>query len=134
MYQRRKNLYKLHNIFITKCTIDEKVCDVIIDSDNSENIISSLMVQKLGLKTEKHQHLYKIEWIKKNYETRVIETYLVKFSIGKVYFDEIYCDVVEMDAYHLILGRSWQYDLDATHLGRDNHYGFTKIVRSLFYV
>ncbi|CAA7393047.1 unnamed protein product [Spirodela intermedia] len=96
-----------HNVFITKCTIDEKVGDVIIDSDNSENIISSLM-------------------IKKNYETRVMEIYLVKFSIGKVYFDEIYCDVVEMDDCHLIFSRSWQYDLDATHLGRNNHYGFYK--------
>ncbi|CAA7392119.1 unnamed protein product [Spirodela intermedia] len=33
-----------HNVFRTKCTIDGKVCDVIIDFDNSENIISSLMV------------------------------------------------------------------------------------------
>ena len=31
-------------------------------------------------------------------------------------------DVVEMDACHLILGRPWQYDVDATHKCRDNVY------------
>jgi hypothetical protein len=27
-----------------------------------------------------------------------------------------------MDAYHLILGRPWQYDVDAQHKGWDNNY------------
>ncbi|CAA7402106.1 unnamed protein product [Spirodela intermedia] len=74
-----------HNVFRTKCIVDGKVCD------------------KLGLKIEKHPHPYRIGWIKKDYETKVTETCSVKFSMEKVYFDEIYCDVVEMDACHLIL-------------------------------
>ena len=40
-----------HNIFRTRCTVNKKVCDVIIDSGSSENIISKSMVTKLGLKT-----------------------------------------------------------------------------------
>ena len=46
------------------------------------------------------------------------------FSIGKCYVDEVVCDVVEMDACHLILGRPWQYHVDATHKCKDNVYVF----------
>lgn len=27
---------------------------------------------------------------------------------------------MDMDAYHILLGRPWQYDLDVTHKSRDN--------------
>ena len=33
--------------------------------------------------------------------------------MGKCYVHEVVFDVVEMDACHLILGRPWQYDVDA---------------------
>ena len=29
-----------------------------------------------------------------------------------------------MDAFHLLLGRHWQYDRDVTHNGRTNIYSF----------
>ncbi|CAA7397825.1 unnamed protein product [Spirodela intermedia] len=121
-----------HNVFRTKYTIDGKVCDLIIDCNSSENIISSLMVQNLKLKTKKHPHPYRIVCIKKNYETKVTDTILIKFSMGKTIFYEIYYDIVEMDACHLILDRSWDYDLDATHLDRDNHYIFYKNCEKFF--
>jgi hypothetical protein len=57
---------------------------------------------------------------------KITETCHIKFSIGKNYVDEVTCDVVEMDACHIILGRPWQYDVDATHKGRDNVYFFMK--------
>jgi hypothetical protein len=47
----------------------------------------------------------------------------VKFSIGN-YIDMVDCDVAAMSAGHLLLGRPRQYDLDATHSGRSNHYSF----------
>jgi len=53
-----------HNIFRTRCTVKRKVCDVIIDSSSSKNIVSKNMVVKLGLKTKKHPSPYKIGWIK----------------------------------------------------------------------
>jgi len=34
----------------------------------------------------------------------------VSFSIGTTYKDQIWCDVVSMDACHLLLGRPWLYD------------------------
>lgn len=44
------------------------------------------------------------------------------FSIEKSYQDEFVCDVVEMDAFHILLGRPWQFDVYATYKGRDNVY------------
>ena len=52
--------------------------------------------------------------------------------MGKSYVDEVLCDVVEMDACHLILERPWQYDVDATHTCRDNVYVFFKNGRKIF--
>ena len=46
--------------------------------------------------------------------------------MGKCYVNKVVCDVVEMDARHLILGRPWQYDVDATHKCKDNVYVFFK--------
>ena len=45
----------------------------------------------------------------------------VSFSIGK-YNDEVYYDVVDMDACHILLGHPWQYDVDAKHSGRSSLY------------
>jgi hypothetical protein len=49
---------------------------------------------------------------------------LVSFSIGNRYKDKMLCDVVAMDACHLLLGRPWQYDRGAHHDGRKNTYSF----------
>jgi len=47
----------------------------------------------------------------------------IAFSIGK-YVDEVVCDVVPMEASHLLLGRPWQYDRKVTHDGLTNKYSF----------
>jgi len=102
------------------------VCDIIIDSCSSENIVSKVMVTKLGLQTRKHPFPYKIGWIKRGNEVKITEICHIKFLIGKNYVDEVTWDVVEMDVCHIILGRPWQYDMDATYRGRDNVYIFIK--------
>ena len=48
---------------------------------------------------------------------------LVSFSIGK-YEDEVLCDVVPMQAVHLLLGRPWQFDRKVKHDGFTNKYSF----------
>ena len=40
-------------------------------------------------------------------ETLVTQQCRVTFFMGKCYVDEVVCDVVEMDACQLILGRPW---------------------------
>ena len=60
-----------NEIFRARCTINKKVCDLIIDSGSVENIALKSLVSKLGLKIEKHPSSYKIGWIKKGTETLV---------------------------------------------------------------
>ena len=93
-----------HNIFKTRCTVSQRVCDLIIDSGSSENIVSKTMVDKLKLSTQPHPSPYRIGWIKDVGETKVTEQCRIPFSIGK-YKDEVLCDVVDMDACHMLLGR-----------------------------
>ncbi|GJX64115.1 hypothetical protein Tco_0298458, partial [Tanacetum coccineum] len=62
-----------HNIFHTTCTSLGKVCNVIIDGGSCENVISSIMVDKLFLEYEEHSKPYKLSWFKKGNEVKVLE-------------------------------------------------------------
>ncbi|GJZ33589.1 RNA-directed DNA polymerase [Tanacetum coccineum] len=75
---------------------------------NFENMVSLNMVGKLQLKTQDHPHPYHLTWLDKKKEFKVSKRCLVQFSIGEKYKDEVVCDVVPMDACHLLLGRPWQ--------------------------
>ena len=112
------------NIFQSTCTILGKVCKFVIDGGSCDNIISTEAVRKLKLKTEKHPNPYKLAWLRKGGEVKVDRRVRVPFSIGKKYKDEIWCDVMEMDVCHLLLGRPWQYDRAVQHDGRTNNYSF----------
>ncbi|XP_057479195.1 uncharacterized protein LOC130766548 [Actinidia eriantha] len=121
---RREVDAQRHNIFKTRCTVNGRVCDVIIDGGSSENIVSRTMVEKLGLSTKKHKHPYSIGWIKEVDKMEVTEQCDISFSIGKDYQDIVICDVVDTDAYHMLLGRPWQFDKNTVHRGKDNTYTF----------
>ena len=54
----------------------------------------------------------------------VNDRYLVPLSIGKKYTNQVWCDVIIMDAYHILLGRPWQFDWKTTHDGWHNTYSF----------
>ncbi|PKI76930.1 hypothetical protein CRG98_002717 [Punica granatum] len=99
-----------NNIFQSTCTIRNKVCRFMIDSSSCENIVSFEAAQKLSLRSEPHPKLYKLTWLKKGGEVSVLKRALVTFSIGPRYRDSMWCDVVIMDACHLLLGRPWQFD------------------------
>jgi len=49
---------------------------------------------------------------------------LITFAIGK-YKYEVLCDVVPMEATHILLGRPWQYDRQVLHDGLTNKMNFT---------
>ena len=100
-----------HAIFWIRCTIQKKVCDVIIDSGSSENIISKSLIKALQLEAEKHLYPYKVGWIKKGMKTKVNEIWKISFSIGKHCQDEVVYDVVQMDDCHILLGPLWQFDV-----------------------
>ena len=56
---------------------------------------------------------------------KITEQCKLPLSLEKTYRAEVLCDIVEMDACHVLLGRPWQFDVDATHKGRDNTYTFS---------
>ena len=108
----------------------DKVCSVIIDGGSCTNVASTSMVEKLGLATLKHPHPYKLQWMNDSGEARVTKQVLVPFRIGK-YEDEVLCDVVPMQAGHLLLGRPWQFNRRVQHDGFTNKYSFTHNQRTI---
>ena len=84
------------------------------------------MVDKLKLNYDKHPHPYQITWFKKGNEVIVTKRCLIKLSIGKTYKDEVWCDVILMDACYLLLGRPWKYYRKVIHDGGKNTYTFWK--------
>ncbi|XP_073016269.1 uncharacterized protein [Primulina eburnea] len=111
------------NLFHTRCFVNGKVCNLIIDGGSCTNVASSEMVEKLGLPTLKHSQPYRLQWLNDCAEVKVNKQVLVSFSIGK-YVDEVLCDVVPMHACHILLGRPWQYDRRVSHDGFKNKYLF----------
>lgn len=111
------------SLFRIKCKILGKICKVIIDSGSSDHIISEEAVSKLGLSSMPHSHPYKVTWLNKGQHVLVNEQVWVEFAIEK-YSDRILCDVLNMDACHLLLGRPWQFDRKAIHDGENNSYAF----------
>ena len=61
--------------------MNKRVCDIIIDSGSSENIVSKAMVTKLGLQTSKHPAPYKICWIKHGTKVKVTEVCLLRIML-----------------------------------------------------
>ena len=121
-----------NNIFQSTCTIQGKVCHFVIDAGSCENIVYTETVEKLGVNTEAHPKPYKLAWLKNGGEVMISKRALISFSIGAKYKDHVWCDVVTMDACHLLLGRPWQYDCRVIHDRHTDTYSFnfnnTKIV------
>ncbi|XP_057818140.2 uncharacterized protein LOC131031119 [Cryptomeria japonica] len=113
------------SLFRTTCVSFGKVCKVIIDSSSTENIVALEMVEKLKLKRLPHTTPYKVSWLNKGQHVVVDEQAWVDFEIGE-YKDRILCDILPMDACHLLLGCPWQFDVKAIHNGELNTYVITK--------
>ncbi|KAJ9541184.1 hypothetical protein OSB04_027690 [Centaurea solstitialis] len=70
-----------HNIFHTRCLIQDKVCMLIIDSGSCTNCASSYLVEKLDLPTVKHPKPYRLQWLNDHGEIKVNKQVLLNFSI-----------------------------------------------------
>ncbi|XP_060182309.1 uncharacterized protein LOC132611973 [Lycium barbarum] len=118
------------NLFHARCRVKGKVFSLIVDGGSCANVSSQTLVEQLKLPTLKHSRPYQLQWLNECGEVRVTKQVLVKFKIG-AYQDEVKCDVVPMQACHLLLGRPWQYDRVVIHDGRANTYAVQSEGKSL---
>jgi len=109
------------NIFHTLCLIKNKLCSMIINVGSCANVASTRVVEKLRLPTISHTKPYKLQWFSVEGEIMVNKQLLITFAIGK-YQDEVLCDVVPMEATHILLGRHWQYDRQVLRDGLTNNF------------
>jgi hypothetical protein len=79
----------------------------------------------MELETTAHPNPYKVSWLQKGHQVMVSRQCKVEFKIGG-YKDEILCDVIPMDVFHVLLGRPWKYDINVIHDGRKNTYTLEK--------
>ncbi|GKA45621.1 retrovirus-related pol polyprotein from transposon TNT 1-94 [Tanacetum coccineum] len=68
------NSWLRNNIFRTKCTSAGKFCDI---GGSYENVVSTYIVKKLGMKTEDHPEPYQLTWLKKGNTVKVSKCCLV---------------------------------------------------------
>ena len=112
------------NPFHTRCTIQGKVCKVIIDKGIHTNVASKTLVEKLNIPTYDLASPYEIRWGSNGNPIQVNKLVILTFSIGKNYEDVVICDVIPIDECHLLLGRPWQCQREVTHNEKMNTYSF----------
>jgi hypothetical protein len=96
---------------------------MIIDDGSCNSLASSDMVDKLALTRKPHPRPYHIQWLNNSGKAKVTKLVRLNFAIGP-YHDVVECDVVPMQACHILLGRAWQFHKESMHHGRLNQYSF----------
>jgi len=61
------------NIFHTRCTINGKLCSLIVDGGNCTNVASSRLVSKLNLDTKSHPRPYRLQWLSEDEVVKVTQ-------------------------------------------------------------
>jgi len=109
-------------VFYTYTTHEGKNYKLMIDVGSYADIITKTALEKMGLKAEPHLHPYNMNWVDKTTQS-IIQNCQVHIHMSS-YNDRVWCDVLDIDAAHILLGRPCLYDLDVTSLGRSNTYEF----------
>lgn len=52
-------------VFKTKCKVQGKCCNLIIDGGSTENLVSTKVMEKLKLKSLVHPNPYRVSWLKR---------------------------------------------------------------------
>lgn len=96
-------------------------CSLIVNGGTCVNATSEDMVAELKLPTTVHPKPYQLQWVNDRAFVKVVKKVKVSIKIG-MYEDELVCDVVRMQATHILLGRPWKYDKNSIHYGKANKY------------
>jgi hypothetical protein len=120
-----ENPTQRNSLFQIACKTKDRFCKVIVDSGSIENLVSIEMAENMEMETVEHPRPYRVSWLQKGHQVNSTKQCLVEFKIGG-YNDEILCDPIPMDVFHLLLGRPWKYDRNIVHDGRKNTYTLEK--------
>jgi hypothetical protein len=96
-----KETSQRNNIFYSRCLINQKSCNMMIEGGSFTNAIITTLVEDLGMETIKHSNSYKLQWVNDCGEVKVNKQVKVTFSMGK-YEDEVVCDVFPMHICQLL--------------------------------
>jgi hypothetical protein len=88
-----------HKLFQTREKVQDKVVKVIIDVGSCHNLVCCEMVEKLGLKLQRHPHPYHVQWLNESGDIKIGYKVKVPFKIGD-YVDIVECDVAHMFVCH----------------------------------
>ncbi|XP_074302919.1 uncharacterized protein LOC141637254 [Silene latifolia] len=112
-------------LFHSRCKVNNQIYTFIFDSGSCTNVVCRDLVDNLKLPTKNHPKPYKLHWLDGNNGILVKKQALVSLQLGP-YEEKVLCDVIPMNACHILLGRPWQYDRKVEHDGRSNVYVVTK--------
>ncbi|KAI5312345.1 hypothetical protein L3X38_041518 [Prunus dulcis] len=83
--------------------------------EEGDEVISLVLQQVLLAPRQEEGQRHKI-----GPSVHVTKVWKVLMSIGKHYKCEVLCDIINMDASHILMGRPWQFDTNATNKGHHN--------------
>nr|KYP32163.1 hypothetical protein KK1_047209 [Cajanus cajan] len=126
------SLSQRENIFHTRCLVSKRACSLIVDSGSCTNCCSTRLVNKLALTAISHPQTYKLHWLNEGEELEANQQVKVKFSI-RDYKDKVLCDVMPMEACHILLGRPWKFNKHTIHDGLTNKISFTHKNRKIVF-
>ena len=78
----------------------------------------------LSLTIISHPKPYKLQWLNEQGEMIINQQVKILFSIGD-YCEEVLCDIIPMEAGHILLGRPWKFDKKEIHNGLTNEITLT---------
>jgi len=94
------------------------------------NVASTTLIEKLHVPTKVHPIPYTLQWLKTGNEVTISRWALISFSVGP-YCGVVLCDVLPMNACHILLGRPCLFDNHMMHDGHANTYALQFKGRSL---
>ena len=101
--------------------MNQKTCLVIVDGGSSANCISVDFCLKARIPTEPHPKPHKIQWLDEGGVIKVTKQAKVLLNFGPFSYT-VLCEVVPMEACHILLGRPWEFDRDAIKYCQSNRY------------
>jgi len=79
------------------------------------------LIDKLEVPTKVHPTPYAFQWLKQGSKVTVSKQAFISFSVGP-YCSGVLCDVLPIDAYHILLSRPWLFNNHVMHDGHANTY------------